>query len=147
VLSRRSPLLIAVIAVAVAISLAAPAAARTGTARTKMFHFVNDYRREHGRRSLRENVDVNRLAQRHSEAMATQRVLFHSSSLSTKLRAEDPSLWGENIGMGTSIWNVFKAWTRSAEHRQNMLRSGFRKAGVGIMWSRGQCWLTMIFYG
>jgi len=144
---RRSPLLIAVIAVAMAVSLAGPASASTGTARAKMLHFVNDYRREHGRRALRENRDVDRLAQRHSEAMATQRVLFHSTSLSTKLRAEDPSLWGENIGMSASIWNVFTAWTRSTEHRQNMLRRGFRKAGVGVTWSHGECWVTMIFYG
>jgi len=145
--ARRSSLVIAVIAVAVAISLAAPASASTRIARSKLFHFVNDYRRQHGRHALRESTDVDRLAQRHSEAMATQRTLFHSSSLSTKLRAHDPTLWGENVGMHISIWKVFKAWTRSTEHRQNMLRRGFRKAGVGVVWARGVCWITMIYYG
>jgi uncharacterized protein YkwD len=147
VLGRRSPLIIAVLAVAVVISLAAPAGASTRIARGKMFHFVNDYRREHGRRALRESRDVDRLAQHHSTLMASERTLFHSSSLSTKLRAHDPSLWGENIGMGPSVWYVFKAWTRSSEHNQNLLRRGFRKAGVGVVWSHGVWWITMIYYG
>jgi uncharacterized protein YkwD len=147
VFRTRSPLLIVVIALAVAISLATPASASVGIARSKVFHFVNDYRRSHGRHALRESRDVDRLAQHHSQAMATQRTLFHSSSLSTKLRAHDPSLWGENIGMGVSVWKVFKAWTRSSEHRQNMLRRGFRRAGVGVVWAHGAWWVTMIYYG
>lgn len=146
-LRHRSPLPVAILAVAVAISLAAPATASTRIARHKMFHFVNDYRREHGRRALRESKDVDRLAQHHSVQMAKQRKLFHSSSLSTKLRAHDPSLWGENVGMGVSVWSVYKAWTRSTDHRRNMLRRGFRKAGVGVVWSHGAWWVTMIFYG
>jgi uncharacterized protein YkwD len=147
VFRRRSPLLIAALVVALALAVAAPASASTGTARAKLFHFVNDYRRAHGVRALRESKDVDRLAQHHSSLMASERKLFHSSGLQTKLRSENPSLWGENIGMGPSVWSVFKAWTRSTEHRQNMLRRGFRKAGVGVVWSHGAWWITMIFYG
>jgi uncharacterized protein YkwD len=134
------------LAVCVAAS-ATPASASTSTGRAKMFHFVNGYRREHDRRALRESADVDRLAQHHSGAMAAERQLFHSSSLSTKLRSHDPTLWGENVGMGSSVWSVFRAWTQSTEHRQNMLRRGFHKAGVGLVRSHGVWWATMIFYG
>ena len=146
-LRHRFLLPIAVLAVAIALSMATPASASTGTARAKVFHFVNHYRLAHGRHALRESRDVDRLAQHHSQLMASERKLFHSSSLSTKLRSHDPTIWGENIGMGPSVWAVYKAWTRSSEHRQNMLRRGFRKAGVGVVWSHGAWWVTMIFYG
>jgi uncharacterized protein YkwD len=147
VLSRRSPLLIVALVLAVGLTSAAPASAGTRSARAKMFHFVNAYRRDHGRRVLRESKDVDRLAQHHSRLMAADRKLFHSSGLSTKLRSHKPSTWGENIGMGPSVWAVFKAWTRSSEHRANMLRRGFRHAGVGVVRAHGALWITMIFYG
>ena len=146
----RSPLLIVAVAVALTVCLAAsvtPAGASSSTGRAKMFHFVNRYRHEHGRRAVRDSGDVDRLAQHHSAAMATERKLFHSASLSTKLRSHDPTLWGENVGMGCSVWSVFRAWTQSAEHRQNMLRRGFHRAGVGLVRSHGVWWATMVFYG
>ena len=146
-LRHRFLLPIAVLAVAVTLAMATPASASPRIARHKLFHFVNDYRREHGRRALRDSQDVDRLAQHHSKLMASERRLFHSSSLSTKLRAHDPTTWGENIGMGPSVWSVYKAWTRSTEHRQNMLRRAFRKAGIGVVRSHGAWWVTMIFYG
>jgi uncharacterized protein YkwD len=147
VFRRRSPLVIAALAVALTLAVATPAGASTRIARAKLFHFVNNYRRAHGIPALGESKDVDRLAQHHSSLMATDRMLFHSSGLQTKLRSKNPSTWGENIGMGPSVWSVFKAWTRSSEHRQNMLRRGFRKAGVGVVWSHGAWWVTMIFYG
>jgi uncharacterized protein YkwD len=130
-----------------ALTLTVPAAASTRIARGKMFHFVNHYRTHHGRHRLGESHDVDTLAQRHSAAMASKRVLFHSSGLSSKLRAHDPSLWGENVGMSTSVWGVFKAWIRSSEHRANMLQRGYRKAGVGVAFAHGAWWVTMIYFG
>jgi uncharacterized protein YkwD len=49
--------------------------------------------------------------------------------------------------MGPSVWRVFKAWTRSSTHRANMLNRQFRHAGVGVIFSHGAYWITMIFYG
>jgi uncharacterized protein YkwD len=145
--TRRTTFLIAILIAVVTLTMTVPASAGTRVARGKMFHFVNHYRHQHNRHRLGESHDVDRIAQRHSAAMGKQRVLFHSSSLTSKLRAHDPSLWGENVGMSWSVWRVFKAWTRSSDHRANLLKRGYRKAGVGVVWSHGACWVTMIYFG
>lgn len=125
----------------------AHAASRSTRARSKVFAFVNRYRHQHGLHGLRDQAAVDRTARRHTQAMASQRRLFHSAALQTKLRTYHPSTWGENVGMGPSVWAVFKAWTRSSEHRANMLNRRFRRAGVGVIFSHGAYWITMIFYG
>lgn len=125
----------------------AHAASRSTRARSKVFSFVNRYRHQHGLHGLRDQGAVDRTARRHTQAMASQRRLFHSAALQTKLRTYHPSTWGENVGMGPSVWAVFKAWTRSSEHRANMLNSRFRHTGVGVIFSHGAYWITMIFYG
>ena len=144
---RRTSFLAALVIAVVTLSLAVPASAGTRIARGKMFHFVNHYRYQHGRHRLGDSHDVDVIAQRHSGAMAKQRILFHSSGLTSKLRSHDPTLWGENVGMASSVWRVFKAWTRSSEHRANLLKRGYRKAGVGVVFGHGACWVTMIYFG
>lgn len=145
--TRRSPLAIMALVATLALVIPPPTVAMATSGRTKMFHFVNQFRREHGRRPLRVSADANRLAKKHSRLMASDRTLFHSSSLSTKLRSHDPSSWGENVGMGPSVWSVYKMWTRSHDHRANMLARRYRRAGVGIVRSDGALWITMIFFG
>jgi uncharacterized protein YkwD len=112
-----------------------------------MLSFVNHYRVHHGRRHLHHNRDVDRLAQHHAKKMSSARVLYHSSSMWTKLRGHHARCWAENIGMGPSVWRVFKGWVRSSEHRSNMLNRHYRRTGIGIVRARGAYWVTMIYYG
>ena len=144
---RRSPLLLTACVVLIVSLATGPAHAGTRSARAKVFAMVNGYRHQHGLASLKENRAVDRTARHQSQAMGSQRLLFHSADLRTKLRSYHPSSWGENVGMGPSAWRVFKAWTRSSSHRANMLNRRFRHAGVGVIFSHGAYWITMIFYG
>ena len=148
--SRRIPPCIAIVAV-LALTLSTGEAHagsfKPARARAKMIHFVNHYRAHHGVAKLRMNRDVVRIAQRHSRKMASSRTLFHSSDMWTKLRTHNASCWGENIGMGPSVWRVFKGWVRSSEHRANMLNRRYRRTGIGVARSHGSLWVTMIFYG
>ena len=111
-LRHRFLLPIAVLAVAIALSMATPASASTGTARAKVFHFVNHYRLAHGRHALRESRDVDRLAQHHSQLMASESKLFHSSSLSTKLRSHDPIPTVERGLWEVPFWSMETAGER-----------------------------------
>lgn len=138
-------MVIATAAVLMAILMMQPAFANQGTARTKVLHFVNRYRHQHGLGYLREDGDVDRLSHHHSSAMADSSTLFHSSNLMVKLRTENPVRWGENIGYGPSLWGLFRAFVRSAPHRHNLLGS-FRSTGIGIVHRNGCAWITMIFY-
>ena len=147
---RTPPLLIAVIAVlALTLNMGVAHAGtfRPARAREKVLHFVNHYRVDHGLRRLRENHDIDRIAQHHSTLMMDARSLFHDSNMWTKLRGHHASCWGENIGMGPSVWKVFKGWVHSSEHRTNMLGRRYRHTGIGVSYAHGYYWITQIFYG
>ena len=147
---RRPPTSIAVIAVLIATLTTGVAHAggfRPARAREKLHAFVNHYRVDHGLRRLRENHDVDRTAQRHAIAMKNARTLFHSSSMWTKLRGHHTRCWGENVGMGPSVWKVFKGWVHSSEHRANMLGRHYRSSGIGVSYAHGYYWITMIYFG
>jgi uncharacterized protein YkwD len=147
---RTPPLLVAVIAVlALTLNMGVAHAGtfRPARAREKVLHFVNHYRVEHGLRRVRENRDIDRIAQHHSNLMKDARSLFHDSNMWTKLRGHHASCWGENIGMGPSVWKVFKGWVRSSEHRTNMLGRRYRHTGIGVSYAHGYYWITQIFYG
>jgi uncharacterized protein YkwD len=147
---RTPPLLIAVIAVlalTLNMGVAHAGAFRPARARERVLHFVNHYRVEHGLRRVRENSDVDATAQHHANLMKDARTLFHSSNMWTKLRGHHANYWGENIGMGPSVWRVFKGWVHSSEHRANMLDRHFTHTGIGVAYSHGYFWITQIFYG
>jgi uncharacterized protein YkwD len=38
-------------------------------------------------------------------------------------------------------------WMRSAGHRANILKRGYRRIGIGVVRARGLFWVTTIFYG
>lgn len=147
----RSPRTIAIgLALVVGLTtLAAPgsAASRLERRRDKLLLLVNEYRRDHGRVILRFDADLNRLAQRHSNRMADERRLFHTNDLGTKLRTFRVNVWGENIGYATTVYPVFHLWTKSASHDYNLLRAGYRRAGIGVVAYGGVLWITMMYYG
>jgi uncharacterized protein YkwD len=147
----RSPRTIAIgLALVIGITaLATPAAATSKLDRRRdhLLSLVNDYRRHHGLVALRFDTDLNRMAQHHSRRMASERRLFHTYDLGTKLRSFRASVWGENIGYAQRLWKVYDLWTKSPEHNANLLRAGYRRAGIGVYRSGGVLWITMIYYG
>ena len=137
------------VAVVLVAALVGPAHAghRADRARAKTFSFVNHFRRHAGRHRLKNAPALSKMAWKHSSRMARNRKLFHTKSLSIRLRAWHPRIYGENIGVGPSIWRVFKMWTKSRPHRANLLDRRFRRAGVGVVHTHDAYWITMIFYG
>lgn len=125
---------------------AGPASAgnRAERYRTKLLGFVNDVRRDHGVKALRELSGLSDLARDHTLSMVRQRRLFHTSDLGKKVRTWSPSRWGENVGMGTSIWRIVRMWERSSAHYANMVNRSFRRAGVAVVYAKGSYWATLI---
>jgi uncharacterized protein YkwD len=145
---RRLPpsvAIVAVLALTLTMGVAHAGGFKPARARAKTIHFVNHYRSQHGIHKLRMRRNMVRIAQRHSHKMARSHTLFHSTDMWSKLR--NATCWGENVGMGSSPWRVFKGWVRSAEHRANMLNRRYRGTGIGVVRAHGVLWITMIFSG
>jgi uncharacterized protein YkwD len=146
---RRTLLPAFLLIVALVCALASPAQAGTRAERNrkKLLGFVNDVRRDHGLARFKELPRLSDLAWQHSLHMARQRRLYHTKDLGSKLRSWSPTRWGENVGVGPSIWRIVRMWERSPAHLYNMVHPGFHRAGVGVVYARGAYWATLIVIG
>jgi uncharacterized protein YkwD len=115
--------------------------------RHKMLDLLNQTRRNHDLPIFRLNRSLSHYAWRHSKAMAERGYLFHTADLYGTVRSYHPSCWGENVGAGGTLRLLRTLWMRSATHRQNILKPGFRRIGIGVVKARGLLWVTTIFYG
>lgn len=145
-LYRRLPIIVLVVAVLVT-GTAGPTRAEDLTRRDRMFHLLNQVRRNHGLPTFRLNRSLSTYAWRHSRRMADQGTIFHTTDMYRLIRSYNPSTWGENVGMAGQVRTVLNLWMRSSGHRANILRRAFRRVGVGVAYIRGSVWVTVYFYG
>lgn len=104
---------------------------------------INDERRAHGLRALREKTDLDRVAQRWSEHMADANRLQHNPRLTRQVTG-----WrvvGENVGEGGTIRDLDAAFMASPEHRANVLDRDYTQVGIGTVRRDGILWITVDF--
>ena len=149
--TRTRGIVAAVLACLLVLGLAAGAAVgeeRYGP-RRHMLALTNTDRADHDRKALTFNERLSRYARAHSQAMADQGYLSHSTGdqLRAALEGYDWELGGENIGVGGSLEGLEQAFMDSPPHRENLLRRVYEHAAIGIVRQDGRTWITVIFYG
>jgi uncharacterized protein YkwD len=118
-------------AVATAGLVAPPASA--ATPQQQLTAATNHTRVNHDRRSYRVASDLNRVAQRWAASMASHHRVTHNPRYSRQVCCW--SAVGENVGAGTSVAAVQRAFMHSSSHRSNILSPTFCEIGIGV--SRG----------
>ena len=131
----------AAVALTLLLALAAPAASK-GTALTRpeqsLLQAVNEARAAAGLEPLDVDAALTRAARAHSHTLLARDVLAHGD-FATRLRsfgARGPML-GENLAWGTGAYAragaIVRAWLGSPGHRENLLRPGFQRIGLGAV--------------
>lgn len=145
-LNRKTPIIVLLV---VALFAVTPSAARADdlTRRNKMLRLLNAVRMNHALPTFRLNADLSHFAWEHSRRMAKQNRLYHTLDLYSRVRAYSPTTWGENIGYAGTLLRVRTLWMHSSGHRHNILKSSFRRVGIGVFLWGGRVWVTTIFYG
>jgi uncharacterized protein YkwD len=115
--------------------------------RDRMFALTNQDRSERHKALLALDAKLSKYATQHSRLMAEKGYLFHTTDLAAKLKGRDWSIGGENVGVGSGLSRLEKAFMNSKVHRKNILRRAFDHAAVGVFKSGGEFWVTVIFYG
>jgi uncharacterized protein YkwD len=114
------------------------------TEESSVFNRINDERAKAGQPALIPDSELVAKAQAHSQAMATQGTLFH-----TTLRdgvTGNPHKMGENVAFAGSIDQAFQALLNSPPHYANIVDGSFNRVGVGIVvGADGRVWVTMDF--
>lgn len=113
----------------------------------RMHRMVQDARKSSGLRSLYLSQRLSDVARAHSRQMRGGRRMYHHSCLRCTLSSYSYRIAGENVGYGSSVRAVFRMLMRSKSHRANILRSGFKRIGIGAVRGGGRVWVTQIFLG
>jgi uncharacterized protein YkwD len=151
-MSRR---LSAVITAAVATGTILSATPATPAAATSCWHYhrsersfaakVNHARATRGISKLQRDKQLTVVARRHSREMAQANNLYHTPDSTLAYRVTNWRVLGENIGVGSSIKSLHRAFMDSAPHRANLLYSSFRHVGVGVVRKHDRIWVTFVF--
>jgi uncharacterized protein YkwD len=117
--------------------------------RRHMLALTNSDRTYHDRSALSFAERLAAYAKSHSEAMANQGYIYHSTGaqLRQALEGYKWELGGENVGVGASLESLEDAFMASEPHRKNILRRVYEHAAVGIARADDRIWVTVIFYG
>jgi uncharacterized protein YkwD len=103
---------------------------------------TNDLRAARGLPRMKVSATLSKLAYRHSVAMARKGRLWHNDISS----ATDHWVWlGQNVGVGSSVEGLQRAFMDSPPHRANILRRKANLFGVGTYISHGRIWVTVNF--
>jgi uncharacterized protein YkwD len=123
---------------AAVVALLLPTTALAGLTRSEasLLKAMNRVRAQHGLAPLRYDGHLERAARSHSHDMIASNFFAHGAFGSRMLQYDvKGSLAGENLAWGTGRFGtaggVVGAWLASPEHRANLLRSSFRRVGVG----------------
>lgn len=125
----------------------APQTGKEGAARKALLCLINAERARHGLRALRADARLRKAATRHSRDMVRRRFFDHTSpsgatmvTRATRAKYVRSGIsWslGENIAWGRgrrgSPAGIMRQWMASAPHRANVLASGMRDAGLGVV--------------
>lgn len=138
-------------ALVAALIAAAPAASASTTAlrpdERRARALVNRARDDHDLASLQASASLSKTARKHSRAMANEGDLFHRDDLTAGLNGITWSLVGENVGTGSTVRSIHRAFMNSAPHRHNILNHSFDTVGVGVVEGEGRMWVTLVFLG
>lgn len=158
----RRPLVRALVAVAVGAAAAYPAIAAQPPASIEVAPVLARVRASDPEALLRALINEERagsarqlgmvgrlvrIARRHSGRMASSGGIYHNPRLAQDANRIRWSILGENVGVGSSIESLHQAFMASPPHRENVMRTRFRKIGVGVVERDGRLWVTVVFLG
>jgi uncharacterized protein YkwD len=106
---------------------------------------MNNARSNAGKVRLSLDPEAGKVARKHAREMGGKNVLYHTPSSALKWRVTRWSVLGENVGVGSTVSSLHKAFMNSPAHKANILYSSFRHVGVGTIRKNGRLWVTVVF--
>lgn len=108
---------------------------------------TNAARANAGKPKLVLDPHLSKVAMKHTREMTSKNRLFHTPSDKLGRRVTNWSRLGENVGYGSSVDSLQKAFMGSSGHRANILSGSYKYVGVGTAKRNGVLWVTVIFEG
>lgn len=106
---------------------------------------INNSRVAAGKARLKLDPELGKVARVHARKMARQGTIFHQSSSQLGGRVTRWSSLGENVGVGSTVRSLHRAFMNSPAHKANILYSAFRNVGTGTVRKNGRLYVTVVF--
>ena len=154
ILRLARPFAAAIIATLVALAATtSPAAALpppsdTGFGEARIHWLMNETRRYYGIAPVQRNAAADQIAQYSADVQARYRRLGHNPNLARDVTNAVSPRWyavGENIGCGGDADQLHGMWLNSRPHAANMLGRSYDTVGIGVNYSNGCLWATVVF--
>lgn len=119
---------------------------RPATAARSILKLINHERAAAGLDELTVDPALAEIAATWSKRMARSNRLAHNPSLRAQVSEAAPG-WrrlGENVGVGSDVTTLHRAFMASAGHRGNVL-GNFDRIGIGVVVANGRTWVTVDF--
>lgn len=123
--------------------LATAAGAEPASAEGDFLARINQLRAENGVAPLAHDGQMTDVARRWSGEMARRNELSHNPNL--KSEVQNWRIVGENVGVGSNVAMLQRAFEESPRHRENMLNAKYTHAGIGVVEANGRMWVTEVF--
>lgn len=88
------------------------------------------------------------MAREHAREMARRGKIYHNPKLRTRAGLRElgnPKAVAENVGVGHDAGDIHKAFMKSRAHREVILGSQFRLAGIGVYVQGDDLWVAELF--
>lgn len=92
---------------------------------------INATRAELGAQTLSRDAQLDKGAQAKANELAQTGQLVHSQNPAAGVAA-NWTVFGENLGKGSSVDQVYQLWLASPTHKSTMTDARFNYAGVGV---------------
>lgn len=109
------------------------------------FRRINTARRSSSRSQLQLDPHLTKVARKHTREMTGKNLLHHTATAAFKNRVTNWTMLGENVGVGSTVDSLHKAFMDSPSHRDNVLYNTFRHVGIGTRERHGRLWVTVVF--
>ena len=126
------------------IALSSPPASALSSTESCFVAAIARERSSAGRRSLTVKSDLASIARRHSERMARDGRIYHSSNLGGGVSGSWTRI-GENVGRGPACSSIHRAFMNSSSHRAIILGRDFNQVGVGVVVRSDVIYVTELF--
>jgi uncharacterized protein YkwD len=77
--------------------------------------------------------------------MVKKGLLFHQTSSQFAQRITNWTMIAENVGYGSDVGELHRAFMDSPLHAANILNSSYRFVGTGVVTDGNRMWVTVIF--
>lgn len=134
-IKKRVPIVFLVVSAALILTTAAQARGLSGS-EASLLSTMNSVRKSHGLAPLRVDYRLVRAARGHSADMMRRQYFAHGSVAGRAVAAGARGpMFGEDLAWATSLTaqSVVDRWLASPSHRAVLLRPGFRRVGIGIV--------------